>query len=154
MSIESVLKFGAGNVNLNPSPINPEWILEGNPVARNRVLSESTDGNASTLIWDCTAGRFMWHYGVDETVYVIEGSVIIKDAAGVSRRVSAGETIFFPAGSSAEWTVEKYIRKVAFCLSTMPRYMRIARSGAKFLKRLVRGGGAERNGAAAMFQTN
>ena len=153
MSIESVLKFGAGNVSLNPSPIHPEWILEGNPVARNRLLSESTDGNASTLIWDCTAGRFMWHYDVDETVYVIEGSVIIKDQAGTSRRVSAGETIFFPAGSSAEWTVEKYIRKVAFCLSPMPRYLRLARKGARFLKRLVRGGG-QRTNAAAMFQAN
>ncbi len=41
MPTESLLKFGAGNVALNPSPIRPDWILEGNPVARNRVLSSS-----------------------------------------------------------------------------------------------------------------
>jgi uncharacterized cupin superfamily protein len=153
MSVESVLKFGTGNVNLNPAPINPAWILEGTPVARNQVLSSSTDGNATTFIWDCTAGRFNWHYSVDETVYVIEGSVIVKDQSGVSRRVSAGETIFFPAGTVVEWKVEKYIRKVAFCLVPMPRTIRLAKRGYRFLKRLV-GGGEPRDPAAAMFQAS
>jgi uncharacterized cupin superfamily protein len=138
MPIESLLKFGAGNVKLNPSPIRPDWILEGNPVARNRVLSSSRDGSASTLIWDCTAGKFNWFYSIDETVYVIEGSVIVKDPSGITRRVLAGETIFFPAGSQAEWTVEEYIRKVAFCRSPLPRALVFAKRGYRFLKRMAK----------------
>jgi uncharacterized cupin superfamily protein len=153
MSIDSVLTFGASSLRLNPSPINPEWVLEGEPMARNRLLSSSTDGNASTLVWDCTAGRFNWHYGVDETIYVIEGSVVLKDQAGVSRRVSAGDTFFFPAGTVFEWTVEKYIRKVAFCLSPMPRPIRVARSGYRFLKGIL-GGQQQRDGATAMFRVD
>lgn len=151
MSMESVIKLAVGQLALNPSPIYPEWVIEGNPIARNKVLSSSADGTASTLIWDCTAGRFNWFYDVDETIYVIEGGVVIKDAGGAARRLSAGDTIFFPAGARAEWHVEDYIRKIAFCRAPLPRPIVFARRGYRFLKRLVgtRGGA---NAAPAMFQ--
>ena len=151
MSMESVIKLAVGQLALNPSPIHPEWVIEGNPIARNKVLSSSVDGTASTLIWDCTAGRFNWFYDVDETIYVIEGGVVIRDAGGAARRLSAGDTIFFPAGARAEWHVEDYIRKIAFCRAPLPRPIVFARRGYRFLKRLVgtRGGA---NAAPAMFQ--
>jgi uncharacterized cupin superfamily protein len=149
--MESVIKLAVGQLALNPSPIYPEWVIEGNPIARNKVLSSSADGTASTLIWDCTAGRFNWFYDVDETIYVIEGGVVIRDAGGAARRLSAGDTIFFPAGARAEWHVEDYIRKIAFCRAPLPRPIVFARRGYRFLKRLVgtRGGA---NAAPAMFQ--
>jgi len=149
--MESVIKLAVGQLALNPSPIHPEWMIEGNPIARNKVLSSSADGTASTLIWDCTAGRFNWFYDVDETIYVIEGGVVIRDAGGAARRLSAGDTIFFPAGARAEWHVEDYIRKIAFCRVPLPRPIVFARRGYRFLKRLVgtRGGA---NAAPAMFQ--
>jgi uncharacterized cupin superfamily protein len=149
--MESVIKLAVGQVALDPSPIYPEWVIEGNPIARNKVLSSSADGTASTLIWDCTAGRFNWFYDVDETIYVIEGGVVIRDAGGAARRLSAGDTIFFPAGARAEWHVEDYIRKIAFCRAPLPRPIVFARRGYRFLKRLVgtRGGA---NAAPAMFQ--
>jgi uncharacterized cupin superfamily protein len=153
MSAESVIEFGSGNVSLSPSPINPEWILEGNPIARNTVLSSSADGVASTLIWDCTAGRFNWSYDIDETVYVIEGSVIIKDGAGVARRLSAGDTVFFPAGSSAEWTVQTYVRKVAFMRDPGPRSLRIVRRVYGALKRRIfNGNRGNKSAAPSMLQ--
>jgi len=149
--MESVIKLAVGQLALNPSPIHPEWVIEGNPIARNKVLSSSADGTASTLIWDCSAGRFNWFYDVDETIYVIEGGVVIRDAGGAARRLSAGDTIFFPAGARAEWHVEDYIRKIAFCRVPLPRPIVFARRGYRFLKRLVgtRGGA---NAAPAMFQ--
>jgi uncharacterized cupin superfamily protein len=153
MAAESVIEFGIGNVNLNPSPIYPKWVIEGNPIARNKVLSSSADGTASTFLWDCTAGRFNWFYDVDETVYVIEGGVIVKDLAGASRRLSAGDTIFFPAGARAEWHVEEYIRKIAFCRTPLPWPLIFAKRGFRFLKRLMGSCGSE-NSPAAMFQRN
>ena len=136
-AVESVIrKLGVAAVSLNPSPIHPGWILEGNPVARNKVLSSSADGTASTLIWDCTAGRFNWIYDVDETIYVIAGGVVLRDHAG-ARRLSAGDTIFFPAGARAEWHVEDYIRKIAFCRAPLPRPVVFAKRGFRFLKRLI-----------------
>ena len=149
---DSVIVHGNTSVALNPAPIYPDWILEGSPVARAQLLSSSADGTAHTLIWDCTAGRFNWFYSIDETVCVLEGSVTIKDAAGRSRRASAGDTIFFPAGSHAEWTVDNYIRKIAFCRTALPLPIVLALRLRRRLKRLI-GGGTKGDGAPGMFNT-
>jgi uncharacterized cupin superfamily protein len=148
--LESSIRL-AGHVALNPSPIYPSWIIEGNPIARNKVLSSSVDGTASTLIWDCTAGRFNWFYDVDETIYVIEGGVVIRDEAGLQRRYNAGDSIFFPAGARAEWHVEKYIRKIAFCRTPLPASLVFVKRAFRFLKRLMGTSGSP-NAAPAMFQ--
>lgn len=147
------ITFGTSQIDLGPAPISSAWILEGSPVARNKLLSESTDGTANTYIWDCTAGRFNWFYDIDETVLVLEGSVTVRDHNGITRTLVAGDTAYFPAGSSAEWTVDKYIRKLAFIQVPMPRALRFAKNVLRSLKRLVRGN----NGAAAepnMFPSN
>jgi uncharacterized cupin superfamily protein len=145
------IAFGTGKVQLNPTAINPDWVLEGNPVTHNKLLSTSADGTASTLFWDCTAGRFHWFYDVDETAYVLEGSVTIKDKKGVARRVGAGDWIFFPKGSFAEWTVHEYVRKVAFCRSPMPGPVHFALGVYRVLKKLT-GRGSNGAEATAMFQ--
>ena len=49
-------------VNLTPRPIEPSWIIEGNPVAQSCVLSRSADGLATTIVWQCSEGKFNWHY--------------------------------------------------------------------------------------------
>jgi uncharacterized cupin superfamily protein len=151
MTIESVIKLGVAEVSLNPSPIHPGWVLEGNPVARNKVLSSSADGTASTLIWDCTAGRFNWFYDVDETIYIIAGGVVVIDDSGNARRLSAGDTIFFPAGAHAEWDVEDYIRKIAFCRVPLPRPLVFAKKGYRFLKRRLGTGNENRAPAMSGF---
>jgi uncharacterized cupin superfamily protein len=153
MTNESVIKLAVGQVSLNPSPIYPSWVLEGNPIARNKVLSSSADGTASTLIWDCTAGRFNWFYDVDETIYVIEGGVVVRDDAGAARRLKAGDTIFFPAGVRAEWHVENYIRKIAFCRKPLPQPVVFVKRGYRFLKRMV-GGSSNAGAAPGMFQNS
>jgi uncharacterized cupin superfamily protein len=148
----NAIVFGTGNVKMGPAGINPDWILEGNPVARNNLLSSSADGTASTWLWDCTAGKFNWFYDIDETVYFLEGSVSIKDSAGI-RHLKAGDTVFFPAGSSAEWNVEHYVRKVAFLRIPMPRSVQIVKRLYKAAKRLVSGGnGGSKSTSPAMFQ--
>jgi uncharacterized protein len=112
--------FSHTDVELSPAPINPDWVLEGEPRARNRVLSRSDDETACTIVWDCSKGKFHWHYDFDETVHFLEGSVTIEDGHGPARRLGPGDVIFFPAGSHAVWTVDNYIRKVAFCRKALP----------------------------------
>jgi len=129
--------------------INPGWILDGNPVARIEHLSGSADGTANTYFWDCTAGRFNWHYTFDETLHILEGSVCLKFVDGTTRRVGAGDIVFFPAGATAEWTVERYIRKLAFCRTPLPASLVSLRSLVRWLKRLRPG--AAKAGAPGMF---
>src|ERR1700735_3056228 len=120
-------------------PVNPAWVLEGVPVARIEHLSSSADGTASTYFWDCTAGRFNWFYSFDETLHVLEGSVILKDINGRARRVTVGDTVFFPKGSTAEWTVDTYVRKLAFCRNPVPDSVIAVRNLVRKVKRLLRG---------------
>lgn len=110
---------------LQPDPIPPDWILEGQPVARRKYLVGSSDERASTHLWDCTAGRFNWYYGCDEVIHVLEGAVEVEDAAGVRRRLEPGDTFLFPAGSCFHWTVPQYVRKIAFLHSPFSRKVRV-----------------------------
>jgi uncharacterized protein len=154
MTKKKAIEFGLGEATLGSAAINPGWILEGNPEARNKFLFSSADGTATTWLWDCTAGKFNWYYDIDETVYLIEGSVIIKDHAGGVSHVKAGESIFFPAGSSAEWTVPNYVRKFAILRAPLPRQVQFAKRVYHSLKRLI-GRGNSNNGDAVpkMFQS-
>ena len=136
--IEAFIKFPVTRGELNPQPINPTWILDGEPRARVRFLSGSKDGRANTYLWDCTPGRFNWHYIFDETLYVLEGLVLVKDEHGVEHTLRAGDTAFFPAGSSAEWTVKEYVCKVAFLYSPLPPQFQLLKQAYHGLLRLTR----------------
>src|ERR1700723_2892678 len=149
MVAETSIRVGTSSANFVANPIVPSWILDGKPIARLELLSSSADGTASTYFWDCTAGRFNWYYSFDETLHILEGSVALKDAVGKSRLAVAGDTIYFPAGSRAEWTVDRYIRKLAFCRTPLPGSLVVARSLGRRIKRLLGGGG----GGQGMFPT-
>lgn len=127
ISIEGARVLRHDGHGLGPAPIPQAWVLEGNPVARNRLLAGSSDRLASTYMWDCTSGRFNWLYDRDEVTHVLEGSAVIEDDAGVRRWLQAGDTFLFPAGSRFQWTVPGYIRRIAFLHSPLSREMRIIR---------------------------
>lgn len=113
MELGGVVMGTVAAVELEPEPINEKWILSGKPVARSKVVARSRDGASSTVVWDCTAGTFRWHYRQDETLIVISGEAYLL---GEDRReycFAAGDYGFFPAGSVAEWRVDDHIRKVA-----------------------------------------
>jgi uncharacterized cupin superfamily protein len=150
MAVEATITSGTEPVNFVVSPIRASWILAGEPIARVALLSSSADGTARTYYWDCTAGRFNWYYDFDETLHILEGSVRLKAPSGSSRLVVAGDTIFFPAGSQAEWTVDTYIRKLAFCRTPLPSYLASARDIGRKLKRLMNGGGKQRESSGLL----
>jgi uncharacterized cupin superfamily protein len=115
------LAFAKTDVELKSAPIRPEWIIEGDPVARNCVIGRSQDRMATTLVWDCTAGRFKWIYDLDETIHILEGEVSLTQFDGAIKRLHAGDVVFFPAGSSATWQVDRYVRKLAFFRQPVPK---------------------------------
>ncbi len=150
MATEYSITIGTSSENLVSNPIESSWILDGKPRARLELLSSSADGTASTYFWDCTAGRFNWFYSFDETFHILEGEVILKYPTGDLRRVTAGDTVFFPAGSRAEWTVDNYVRKLAFCRTPLPNYLTVARHWLRRLKRTIRGGSSPERGAGLL----
>src|ERR1700743_212232 len=100
MPVQQAIAFATGKLPLESSPIKPDWVLEGNPMARNKLIAGRAGGSHSTLMCDCTVGRFNWYYDIGETICVVEGTVTVRDPAGSTRTLSAGDTAFFPAGSS------------------------------------------------------
>jgi uncharacterized cupin superfamily protein len=99
-----VIFAAPADVDLDPAPIPADWIIEGNPQARSKRLAASADGTSTVMAWSCTAGRFKWHYTVDETIHLI-----------------SGEVVFFPAGSVSTWYIPDHVRKFAVCRHSMPR---------------------------------
>jgi hypothetical protein len=114
------------DVVLTPRPIEPSWITEGNPVAQWHVLSRSADGLASTMVWECSEGRFNWYYDFDETVLILEGSIVLESDGMPPTRYTAGDVIFFKDGAHAKWHVEGRVRKLAFCRKTQPVWLGFA----------------------------
>ena len=123
---------------LAPSPINKQWIIEGRPETHSVLLSRSADQTAFTVMWRCTAGKFRWVYDIDETIHFLEGSAVIDDGRG-PRHFGPGDVAFFPAGSTAVWTVENYVRKLAFCRKTLPAPLAAGLPLLRAIKAMLRG---------------
>ena len=116
----SLIETGNLVVNLTPRPIEPSWIIEGKPDAQWCVLSKSADGLASTMVWECSEGKFNWYYDFDETILILEGSIVLENDTMSPTRYGPGDVIFFKDGAHARWHVEGRVKKLAFCRKTQP----------------------------------
>lgn len=95
-----------------PSPLEPSWILAGNPIARSSPMTRSADGSFTSGRWECTAGKFKFYYACDEVIQILEGNATIEDA-GRTWTLGPGDVAFFPQGMTAIWTVDTYVKKFA-----------------------------------------
>lgn len=108
--------------DLEPAPLKPSWILEGNPTARSLQLGEAADGNLSFGLWDCTEGEFLFKYRSDELVHILEGSATVR-GPGMKLHLQPGVVAFFPQGSTMHWTVHRYIKKLAIFRSPQRSFL-------------------------------
>ena len=122
----SLIETAKLTVDLTPRPIEPSWVIEGHPEARNCVLSQSADGLASTIVWECSEGRFNWYYDFDETILILEGSIVLESDTMPATRYVAGDVIFFRDGAHARWHVDGRVKKLAFCRKTQPVWLAFA----------------------------
>jgi uncharacterized cupin superfamily protein len=124
------------NVELTPAPIEPSWIIEGDPRATSCLVSRSTDGLGSTIVWRCTEGKFNWYYDFDETILILEGSIVLESEGMPPTRYGPGDVIFFKDGAHAKWHVEGHVKKLAYCLKTQPFVLGLAVRAINKLKRM------------------
>src|ERR1700682_5473833 len=128
-------------VNLTPRPIEPSWVIEGNPFAQCSTLSKSADGTASTMVWQCSEGKFNWYYDFDETILILEGSIVLENDAIPPPRYGPGDVVFFKDGAHARWHVEGHVKKLAFCRKTQPVLLGFALRVFSKLRRTLMPGG-------------
>ena len=98
----SLIEIARLSVDLTPRPIEPCWIIEGNPEATSCVLSQSADG------------------------LILDGSIVLESDGIPPTRYVAGDVIFFRDGAHAKWHVEGHVRKLAFCRKTSPVWFGLA----------------------------
>ena len=122
----SLIEIAKLSVDLTPRPIESSWILEGKPEASWCILSQSADGLATTMVWHCTEGKFNWFYDFDETILILDGSIVLESDGMPPTRYVAGDVIFFKDGAHAKWHVEGYVKKLAFCRKTSPVWFGLA----------------------------
>ena len=134
----SLIEIARANPKLQPSPIVPSWIIEGSPQAHAAVMSKSTCGSAWTMIWSCSEGKFNWYYDVDETIMILEGSIVLEIEGMPPTRYGAGDVILFREGSHAKWHVEGHVKKVAFFRRANPRLLDLPIRAINKIKRLSR----------------
>jgi uncharacterized protein len=118
-------------------PIEATWIVEGDPVAQGALLSKSADGLAWTVVWECSEGKFHWYYDFDETLMILEGSIIIESDGMPPTRYGPGDVIFFRQGANAKWHVESNVRKLAFCRRSQPLLLAFALRAFSKIKRTI-----------------
>jgi uncharacterized cupin superfamily protein len=125
----------AALVDLAPAPISAGWILAGTPEARNKTLVISHDRTSRIVAWECTAGRFNWHFSEDETMVVISGEIFVTTEKGEERRLGQGDVGFFPAGSSCSARIDDHVKKIAVMRMDLPPLLGIgARAWHRFLR--------------------
>jgi uncharacterized cupin superfamily protein len=140
MGRTGILTADARRRDLAASPITAEHVIAGAPVARSVLLTTSDDGLVSTYIWDCTAGRFHWYFGVDEIVHILDGEVHVTGDDGATVILRTGDVGHFPLHSHAIWHVPEYVRKLA--VHRAPKPLPLPLRAARKLRALATSSGA------------
>jgi uncharacterized cupin superfamily protein len=105
------LSTGAVEKPLGEFNVDPSWILSGKPVFRGAETLRSADGRSVSGLWACEGPTtFVWHFGGDETVHLLEGRVEVE-YMGRRFSISPGETATFHAGTKAVWHVPSHAKK-------------------------------------------
>jgi uncharacterized protein len=134
---------------LPSAPINPDWVQAGTPEASCLLLTNSPDEGLLTGVWECTPGRFSWHFGCDEVIVVLQGSgrVWVGD---VEHQLVPGATVFFPIGTDSTWEIDETLRKHFIHRHPTPLAKRFLATEAANSPKMWRWGGGLLLGAAIL----
>ena len=106
----TVISESVSDAQLDPSPLTPEQVLEGDPQSSVKILWASDDGTQASGIWECTPGTFTWEH-TNETAGFVQGKATITPEGGGPLNVTGGDAVFFPIGTKTHWVVEETVRK-------------------------------------------
>ena len=137
MMTRALIEVADTAVNFSVNPDRAVLIIKGNPVAQSTVLSKSADRLAWTMVWQRSEGMFNWHYDCDETILILEGSVVLENEMMSPTRCVPGDVIFFKNGAHAKWHVEGHVRKLAFLRRTQPFLLGFVLRAFSKIKRTV-----------------
>ncbi len=109
--IERSERLDPMQVELEPWPLDPEQVVEGDPQVSGRVLDTSADGRVERGVWSHTVGVSR-DTEADELFVVLTGRVTIEVADGPTLELGPGDVGLLHAGDRTVWRVHEDLRKV------------------------------------------
>ncbi len=92
--------------------MDPTELLSGEPVQNGHTYHEIEGNGYLAGVWDCTAFiDHMGNYSVDEYMYLLEGTLIMRMPDGEEMHLKAGDAFVIPKGLECQWEQPGYIRK-------------------------------------------
>jgi uncharacterized cupin superfamily protein len=98
-------------LELEPWPLEPDQIIDGDPQVSGRVLDTSADGKVERGVWQHTAGVSR-DTESDELFVVLTGRATIEVEDGPTLEVGPGDVGLLHAGDRTTWTVHEDLRKI------------------------------------------
>jgi uncharacterized cupin superfamily protein len=109
------IDFGPPKRHAAPVSARPDWDFEGAHTGQVTLLHQSSDGRATTYLWDCAPGRLRFACPREWTIYVARGALVVEDECGFHNHLAVGSSALFPAGSHADWLLDRHAQLVIFC---------------------------------------
>jgi uncharacterized cupin superfamily protein len=103
--------FDPSSLELEPSPLDPSQVVEGDPQVSERVLWSSADGRRHRGVWEHTPG-ISTDVEVDEVFVVVSGRATIEVDGGPTLEVGPGDVGVLEAGARTTWRIHETLRKV------------------------------------------
>ena len=103
-----VVRVHAAEAELEPDPLDPAQVVEGDPQTSSFVLA-SGPGDRESGVWRCTPGTFT-DVEVSETFVVLAGRATIAYDGG-EVEVGPGDVCELSAGAETLWTVHETLLK-------------------------------------------
>lgn len=89
-----------------------EKVLSGDPVQTVANAFASPDGRFNCGVWTGQPGTWRVSFSETEFCHLLEGKVIVTDAAGNARTFTAGDAFVMPAGFEGTWQVVEPAKKL------------------------------------------
>jgi uncharacterized protein len=109
--IERSERLDPMTLELEPWPLEPEQIVEGDPQVSGLVLDASADGRVERGIWSHTTGVSR-DTEADEIFVLLTGRVTIEVEGGPTLELGPGDVGLLHAGDRTLWRVHEDLRKI------------------------------------------
>ncbi|MFD9327715.1 cupin domain-containing protein [Streptomyces sp. NPDC060065] len=98
------------DASLQPDPLLPGQVVQGNPEVSGKVLWASEDGTQTRGIWQITPG-VVTDTEADEFFVVVSGRATIEVEGGTTFDIGPGDACVLREGDRTTWTIHETLRK-------------------------------------------
>lgn len=112
MTIESIVDFSEAGITAEHYRPAPDKIVKGDAEQTLYNHYNSPCGQMSAGVWEGQIGQWLVSYTEHEYCEIVQGVSVLRDEAGGSKTLRAGDHFVIPAGFKGTWEVLEPCRKI------------------------------------------